>query len=377
MAEAQDGQERTEQATPKRREEARKKGDVARSRDLCTTVALMAAATSFWVFGGAAGDGLSRVMARFLGLEREVIFNPGILPGLLIEAMIQMLRIMGPFFAVALVAALLSPGLVGGWIFSTELLCFKWERLNPMQGFRRILGPKGAVEMGKTLIKLILVAMAAVLVIRIEMPTLLGLGNGSLEGDLAAAFQVMGRTFLWLCAATLLAGALDAPLQLWEHSKRLHMSRQEIREEHKDTEGKPEVRSRIRRLQQELATRRMMQEVPKADVIVTNPTRYAVAFRYDQKMMPAPKVVAKGVDEIAAKIRDVAAEHRVPILTAPPLARAIYHSTKLNQEIPAGLYVAVAQVLAYVFQLRSRKNGDKTPPVPKDLPIPEEFKRDL
>jgi flagellar biosynthetic protein FlhB len=376
MAENADGQERTEEATPKRREEARKKGDVARSRDLNTAALLMAASSGLLALGGGAGEGLQATMRHFLSLDRDLLFDPGAVPGLVTQAIIQMIKILAPFLALAVIAACVAPLLLGGWVFSTEAFHFKFDRLNPLQGIKRVIGLKGLAEMGKTLVKVLVIAAVAVMVARTKMPAVLGLGHGSPQGDLAAAFDVMGWSFLWFCAATILLGALDAPLQLWEHSKRLRMTREEIRQELKDSEGKPEVRARIRRLQQEMANRRMMQEVPKADVIVTNPTHYAVALRYNQGSMAAPRVVAKGVDEIAARIRELGGEHRIPLLSMPPLARAIYHSTQLNHEIPAGLYVAVAQVLAYVYQLRSRPVHGSPPPPPKDVPIPDEFRRE-
>jgi flagellar biosynthetic protein FlhB len=198
----------------------------------------------------------------------------------------------------------------------------------------------------------------------------------SVEGGLAAAARIILWSFLVISLGTILIAAIDVPFQLWQHSRQLRMTRQEVRDEMKESEGKPEVKQQIRRLQRELAQRRMMQEVPKADVIVTNPTHFAVALRYDAGKMRAPRVVAKGADLIARHIREVGAEHRVPVFEAAPLARALFYSTELDQEIPEGLYLAVAQVLAYVLQLRDPRAG-AAPTPPGDLPIPPDLRRDL
>jgi flagellar biosynthetic protein FlhB len=197
----------------------------------------------------------------------------------------------------------------------------------------------------------------------------------SVEGGLTTAAHLIIWSFLMISLGTILIAAIDVPFQLWQHSRQLRMTRQEVRDEMKESEGRPEVKQQIRRLQRELAQRRMMQEVPKADVIVTNPTHFAVALRYDAGKMRAPRVVAKGADLIARNIRTIGAEHRVPVFEAPPLARALFYGAELDQEIPEGLYLAVAQVLAYVMQLRDPRPGAMPTP-PGDLPIPPELRRD-
>jgi flagellar biosynthetic protein FlhB len=200
-------------------------------------------------------------------------------------------------------------------------------------------------------------------------------GRGDLHGSLRHVAELVAWTFLIVSSATILIVLVDVPQQLWQHSKKLKMTREQIKQEHKDTEGMPELKSKIRQKQQEMAQRRMMEEVPKADVIVTNPTHYSVALKYDTESQGAPKVVAKGADEVAFRIREIGQNNDVPILETPPLARALYYSTKINQEIPAGLYKSVAQVLAYVFQIKANPKATDIKPVPEELPIPDELKR--
>jgi flagellar biosynthetic protein FlhB len=281
-----------------------------------------------------------------------------------------------PFLTLLLVAALVSPLVLGGWTLSSESVAFKPERLNPVQGLRRLISLNGLAELAKALAKFVVLAGATGLFLWSEMDRLLHLGRQPLAPALADAADILGSAFLVLCGALVLIAAVDVPYQFWQHRYRLRMSRQELKEEYKETEGKPEVKSRIRNLQREIARRRMMQEVPKADVVVTNPTHYAVALRYVAETMTAPRLVAKGADLVALRIRDLAAEHGVPVIGAPPLARALYNNTRLNQEIPAGLYLAVAQVLAYVFALqRYRTHGGQAPAPPADLPVPDELAR--
>ena len=209
---------------------------------------------------------------------------------------------------------------------------------------------------------------------RKSLGEILGLGYESLVAGTAHAGHLCINTFIALSASMLVIAAVDVPFQLWDHARQLRMSKQDVREESKDLEGRPEIKGRIRNMQREMARRRMMDEVPKADVVVTNPTHYAVALRYQQDKMSAPRVVAMGADLVAANIRAKAQEHGVTLLEAPPLARALFFNAELDKEIPAGLYLAVAQVLAYVYQLKAaRKYGGITPQAPKDLPVPDEL----
>jgi flagellar biosynthetic protein FlhB len=375
MAEKDEGQERTEQATARRREEAKNKGQVPRSRDLSTMCLLMATAVGLVAYGGHIGTGLQALFIRRLSIARADVFDTTRMTRDLMGAIVDACWLIAPFLALTAIVAVLAPLLAGGWVFSSKLIAPTWSRLNPLTGLVRLFGVHGFVEALKSLLKFALLAGVCYLVIRRQLPDLLALGQATPHAGLRRSLELMGQALLIFSGVTVLIAAIDVPYQLWSHGRKLKMSRQEIREELRDQEGKPEVKAKIRRMQQEAARRRMMQEVPKADVIVTNPEHYAVALRYDASRMTAPKLVAKGADEMAAKIREVAIAHNVPMLTAPPLARAIYFNTKLNDEIPAGLYLAVAQVLAYVMRLKQRAAHSDDASL-HDLPIPEELRRD-
>ncbi len=373
----EEGQERTEPATPKRLREARERGQVVRSRELNTTAVLLASAGALLLLGGGMVEGLRALLRHGLAFDRARIFDNAALGVALERGALEALVTAAPLLAVTVIASLLAPMALGGWSFSTRAFSFQWDRLDPIKGLGRVFAWRGLIELVKALAKFSLVAVAAIVVIWNLSGPMLGLGNEPLERALAHAAHLVGWSFLVLSLAMLVIAAADVPFQLWDYARQLRMTRQELKDEHKETEGRPEVRSRIRGLQRELARRRMMAEVPKADVIVTNPTHYAVALRYEEGRMAAPLVIAKGRDLIAMQIRQVGAASRVPQMSAPPLARALYHSTELNRPIPAGLYLAVAQVLAYVYQLRrARSEGGAAPLPPKDLPIPAELKRD-
>lgn len=377
MAEMESAQERTERASPRRRQEARTKGQIPRSRELTTALVLLTSAGGMLLLGGRMIRGLQDVFRHGLHIERAKIFHESSLIEALGGITFDAMMVIAPFLLLITLVALLVPLGIGGWVFSPQAFAFNSSRLNPVTGMGRIFAWRGLVEMLKAFAKFALVAACAGWLLWDLSPRLLGLATEPLTQGLKHSGQLLGWSFMGVSAITLLIAAVDVPFQMWDYGRQLRMSRQEIREEMKETDGRPEVKSRIRRLQQEMARRRMMDEVPKADVIITNPTHYAVALRYDQARMRAPIVVAKGADLISARIRRLGAEFRVPTLSAPPLARALYYSTDLNHEVPAGLYLAVAKVLAYVYQLRQGfKPGGHAPPAPEDLPIPPELRKD-
>ncbi|WP_405239186.1 flagellar biosynthesis protein FlhB [Lentisalinibacter orientalis] len=345
-------QEKTEQATPKRREDARKKGDVARSKELTTTGVMLCGSAALAVLAGPIGGGIVDGFTGALVTERAKIMDAGYGPQALAEAGVAAVGALAPFFLVVVAAALLSSVALGGWAFSVEAIAFKGERLSVIKGVKRIFSMKSLNELLKAVAKFAVVATAAVIWLWLSADRLLGLGTQTPGAALGGAAELLVQSLIILSASLLLIAAVDVPFQLWDHAKKLRMTRQEVRDEQKDTEGRPEVRQRIRQLQQEVATRRMMEAVPEAAVIITNPTHYAVALAWDSGRMSAPRVVAKGRDLIAARIRALGEQHDVPLFSAPPLARALYASTRIGQEIPAALYTAVAQVLAYIFQLR-------------------------
>lgn len=372
MAENQTGQERTEEATPKKREDSRKKGDIPRSRELTTAMILFGAIAGFSMNADHFFSGLLDVLRQNFSLSRADIFDPMHTYYASIDAGLTALTAMTPIFIIITIIALIAPAAVGGWSFDATASVPKFSKLDPIKGLSKVFGMRGIVEMLKSLAKFVLILGFALFALYLRFDDVQRLGLNGAGPALAESAGLIVYIFIFSAAATVLVAAVDVPYQIWEYGRKLKMTRQELKDESKQQDGSPELRSRIRSMQQELANRRMMEEVPRADVIVTNPTHYAVALRFDSATMAAPRVVAKGADEVAMRIRDVARNAGVPVLSAPPLARSIFHTTKLNREIPAGLYVAVAQVLAYVFQVRrkDRKAGDAAF---DDLPIPPDL----
>ena len=371
--ENEDGQEKTEDATPKRLEEAREKGQVPRSKELTSMAMLLMAALSMALLGRHMVEQLGQIMHQGLVIERAKAFDHFAVIELFGTALGQAMLLLLPFLLVMLVTAFAAPVALGGWSFSTEALAFKPDKLNPLQGMKRIFAVRGVVEMVKSLAKFLLIGSIGAGLLWHYLPELMGLGRESVEAGLAHTGSILSKSFIVLSASLLLIAAIDVPYQLWDHAKNMKMTRQEVRDENKNTEGKPEVKSRIRQMQRDIAQRRMMEAIPKADVVITNPTHYAVALRYNAGKMSAPIVVAKGVELVASQIRTVAVANKVPLYEAPPLARALYYSTELNHEVPAGLYLAVAQILAYVFQLKASVHGGPVPHRPGPVEVPDEF----
>lgn len=370
MAETGDKEDRTEQATAKREQDARDQGQIARSRELSTMFLLFGGGAALYLSGGSLMNELAAAMTSNLSLPRAIIFNELAGPQRLTEVVIHALVALAPLFLAAMVVSLVAPLALGGWVLSADAFAPKFSRLNPVKGLGRVFGTKGFFEMLKALAKFVLIMLLLTVALKREQSALLALGRGDIVVSLAATGRILFEVFCIVSAATVVLAFIDVPLQLWEHTRQLRMSKQELRDESKETDGSPEMKGRIRAMQQEVARRRMMEQIPTADVIVTNPEHYAVALRFDPATMRAPVLVAKGVDEVARNIRVVAAAHAIQTVEAPPLARAIYHTTKINREIPAGLYVAVARVLAYVFQLRA---GARDLAQPVDLPIPQDM----
>ena len=371
MAEEQTGQERTEQPTERRLQEARKKGQVPRSRELNTMLSLLFASIALLLLGGGISRSIMRISADGFSVSREMAFDASQLPFQFMYMASQTLLALSPFMAVMLVAALAGPLLMGGWSFSLETISFKVEKLNPIKGLARIFSLKGLVELVKALAKFVLLLGAAILVFFTIDQQLLSLTSMSPKAAGVEAVTVLVQVLLILSATTILIVALDVPFELWNHQKQLRMTKQEIKDEMKETDGNPQVKQRIRTVQRQLAESRMMEDVKTADVVITNPTHYAVALQYLDRPGSAPRVVAKGKDLTALRIRSIATEHDIPLFEAPPLARALYRSTEIGHEIPHILYMAVARVLAYVFQLKNAAPTDYVPK-PDDFDIPVE-----
>lgn len=366
---ADSAEEKTLPATEKRKREARERGQLPRSRELSTAVVMGAGAALLVAWGSALGGRTLAFMQEGLRFDAAALADPARMPAAIGGALRSGLMIAAPVMLATFFAALIAPMLIGGWNLSSKALQPDFSRLNPVTGFGRMFSTNSLVELAKSIAKFLIVGLVAGISWWGSRGELLGLGVEPSTQAIGHGLGLVASTFVWMCAALGLIAAIDVPWQLWSYAKQMKMSRQEIKQEYKQSEGSPEVKGRIRRLQAELSQRRMMEKVPTADVIVTNPTHYAVALKYTAGKNRAPVVVAKGVDTVAAAIRELAAEHRITLVEAPPLARALYRGCDLEEEIPAQLYAAVAQVLTYVFQLRAWRGGDR-PLLPKVGDVP-------
>jgi flagellar biosynthetic protein FlhB len=373
MAENENGQDQTEQPTQKRLDEARSSGQVPRSRDLTTAAVVLIAGIGIRVAGGGMANGFAGLMKSGLTLSRDQVLDENLLLPDLVALGARALEAAAPILGLTLAAALLSPLAIGGWNLSFQALAPNFTRLDPIAGLKRLFTMRGVIELLKAYAKFLLIGVVAIFFLRAKTGELLGLGSEELNAAIGHSVRLVGDALLVLSGALVLIAGIDVPLTLSQYSKQLRMSRQEVKQEMRESDGSPELKGRIRRMQQDAARRRMLQEVPKADVVITNPTHYSVALRYDEARMRAPVVVAKGADEVAANIRRIAAEHKVPVFEAPPLARVLFRDVDLNAEVPSTLYVAVAQVLTYVLQLRSAaRHGAVRPTLPKIDPSIEE-----
>ncbi|MBN9358505.1 flagellar biosynthesis protein FlhB [Herbaspirillum huttiense] len=373
MAEDSD-MERTEPATGKRIERAREQGDVPRSRELATTLMLLVGGSCVWLFSGPVVTALDRIMVATLTFERAAAFDPALLFDMLSAHMLDVAVSMIPLAFLMTLAAMAAPLMLGGWLFNVDSLAPKFSKLNPISGFANMFSINSLVELGKAVLKTLLVGTVAWIAIRSQLDAVMGLGVESLKTAGSHAAQLLWISFITMVSALILIAALDVPYQIWNYGRKLRMTREEVKQEHKESEGDPHIKGKIRAMQRAMARRRMMAEVPTADVVVTNPTHFAVALKYTEGKMGAPKVVAKGADDVAAKIRELAREHKVPLLEAPPLARALHAHTEIGDEIPEALYTAVAEVLAYVFQLRTfGQFGGNRPVEPTELNVPKDL----
>ncbi|WP_136416144.1 flagellar biosynthesis protein FlhB [Herbaspirillum sp. ST 5-3] len=366
--------ERTEPASPRRLEQAREEGDVPRSRELATCTVLLAAGLGFWFTGEGLIRRLNHMLASGLSFDREQAFDFNLLLMRLGFSLGDVVIGLAPLAGILVLVALGSPLLIGGWLFTTKSLQPNFSRMNPLSGLGNMFSVRALVELLKAIGKTILVGTVAWLVVSSQIESMLALSVEPLASGSAHLAHLLLTSFISIVASLVVIALIDAPYQMWQYANKLKMTREEVRQEAKESDGDPQVKARIRQMQREMAKRRMMSEVPNADVVVTNPTHYAVALKYTEGKMRAPTVIAKGADEVAAKIREIAAEHKVALLEAPPLARALYRHTELGDEIPAALYTAVAEVLAYVFQLRAySKHGGVRPAKPDQLDVPPEL----
>lgn len=378
MAESESGQDKTEEPTEKKKKDAREKGEIARSKELNTLAVMLAGAGGLLIYGGGLAQDLLEVMRLNFSLPREVLLSPGAMGQYLLHSGKIAIIAVQPVLITLLLAALIGPISLGGWLFAGSSLAPKFSRMNPANGIKRMFSSTAVIELLKALAKFLLILFVALTVLKSDIDDLLRIAHEPLEQAIIHSVQLVGWSTLWMACGLILIAAVDVPVQLYQSHKKLMMTKQEIRDEHKDQEGRPEVKQRIRQLQREMSQRRMMAAIPDADVVITNPTHYAVALKYDPDKGGAPMLIAKGSDFLALKIREIAVSNNVLLLESPALARSIYYSTELDQEIPGGLYLAVAQVLAYVYQIRQFRAGKGKRPEPfkDDVPIPEDLRRD-
>jgi flagellar biosynthesis protein FlhB len=373
---ADESTEKTEQPTPKKLQDAAEKGQIARSKDLGTAFVLIGSAAAILVFGKMLAMAVLDVGQRMLQLNPKDIFETNSMFTAWGAVGERLAPPLAGIFLIILLAAFIGNTLLGGFNFSWQAAGPKLSKMDPMKGFKRMFGLQALVELLKSILKVIVVVGIAYLLLKMYFFDIMALSLMSEPNNIESALYFLAWLFLGLCASVSVIAAVDAPYQKWNHIKQLKMSLQEIKDEHKNSEGDPQIKARIRRTQMQMSMKRMMQEVPKADVIVTNPTHYAVALKYDQGKFRAPVVVAKGVDEVAMHIRKIGNEHKVPVIESPGLARSIFYTTQLDHPIPEQLFAAVAQVLAYVYQLKMYKKGKGSRPksLAKELPIPDDYR---
>jgi flagellar biosynthetic protein FlhB len=353
MAESEQGGERTEEPSQRRLEQARERGQVPRSRELTNFATMIGGSAALVAVGGTLVGRMSQIMHNSLTIDPRRLESTDSMTASLGEAVMSGLMGMLPIFGTLIALVLLAAVVLGGWNFSPTALMPDFSRMSPLSGLKRLFGFHGLSELGKALLKCLVVGGVCSGIIYRLFPDVMALGHMAPRAAITHGAALLAWAFVWLCASLAVIAMIDVPLQLFQYNHSLKMTRQELKDEAKESDGRPETKQRIRQLQQTMARRRMMHKIPTADVVIVNPTHFAVALKYDPKNMRAPRVLAKGVDLVAANIRRIAEEHRVPVFEAPKLARALYKSTDLNREIPAGLYVAVAQVLSYVFRIRT------------------------
>jgi len=378
MAENENGQDKTEDPTDKRKKDSREKGEIARSKELNTVAIMIVGAGGLLAFGGSMAEMMMQLMRDNFTISREAIMDERSMGIMLMASGKAAVLSLQPLLIALMLASIIGPISLGGWLFAAGSLAPKFSRMNPAAGLKRMFSAKALIELLKSLAKFLIVLAVAIVVLMKDKDDLVSIAHEPIEMAVIHSLQLVGWSTLWMAFGLIIIAAVDAPVQLWEAHKKLLMTKQEVRDEHKDNEGRPEVKQRIRQLQRDMSQRRMMSAIPEADVIITNPTHYAVALKYDADKGGAPMLLAKGSDFMALKIREIGGQHGILLLESPALARSIYYSTELDQEIPAGLYLAVAQVLAYVYQIRQYHagRGKRPNPLGDNLPIPPDLRRD-
>jgi len=376
MSERDDSQERTEQATARKKQQSQEQGLAARSKDFNTLLVLLCSGLCFLSMGHSSVHKIMGLFQANLAVDPKLLIDNSGMFLALKTAIFSAVNVLMPFLILIILVCIVGPLIIGGWSFSWDNVSLNFERLNPVKGLLKIFSLKNLFELVKSIFKIILVVLTMALIAYLFIKKIVYSSFAETSVGIHFSCEILMWSFMLLVGALFVITLFDVPFQLWSYQQELKMTKQEVKDEYKDTEGKPEVKSRLARLQRELLKRRFAIEVPKADVIITNPTHYAVALKYDQKSMKAPKVLAKGVDLMAQRIMEIADSHKVPRVSLPPLARSIYFHTEIGDEIPSELYVSVAQVLAYVHQLKLYKRGKlKKPKLPVNVEIPPDMVR--
>jgi flagellar biosynthesis protein FlhB len=368
--------ERTEPASSRRIEQAREEGNVPQSRELTAFMVLAAGTGALWVLGDWFAGRTTRLLSEGLRFDRRDAFEVEQMALTAAHLSSEALVTLAPLFVLTIIAAILAPAAVGGFVFSAKALQFDFGRMNPIKGIGRMFSWQSVAELTKALLKALLIGSIIYWVVRNKQGELFALISQPVEMGLAAFVKLLLNALMAVVAGVAVIALIDVPFQLWQYYDRLKMTREEVRQEHKEMEGDPQLKARIRSQQREIARRRMMSEVPKADVVVTNPTHFAVALKYEPGRMAAPQIVAKGMNMVAARIRELATENNVPVIEAPPLARALHRHAELGEGVPQGLYTAVAEVMAYVYQLNefARSGGAMLPPtMPSAFDVPSDL----
>ncbi len=376
MAEQDTSQEKTEEATPQKLERSRKEGEAPRSRELATTALLIVGAGSLLLLGGGISTALLEVARNSFSFDYSALDSHEQAITLLTESWWTVFGAVVPVLMALSVAGIASSIALGGFILSAKAFTPKASRMSPAAGLKRMFSMKALIELMKSIAKVLVIAVPAIVFLTAGAADTLGLAQQSQASAILDSIRAVGIALLVLALCTIVIAAIDIPIQIVQFSKKLKMTMQEVKDEMKDTEGRPEVKGRRRQVAQEISQRRMLDAVPDADLVIVNPEHYAVALAYSAETMAAPVVLAKGVDHMAMRIRNAATAADIPLVEIPPLARSIYYHTEIGDAIPAGLYVAVAQVLAYVYQLKQYAAGKARRPVlAKDMPIPDELRK--
>lgn len=366
--------EKTESPSSRRIEQAREEGQVPQSRELMAFLVMASAVAGLWTMSSWFSQRASGIVRHGLSFGRDAGFDTAAMTNVFYDLSVAALTLAAPIFLLTIAAALLTPFLLGGMVFSPKALALNFGRMDPIAGFKRMFSMHSVGELVKAILKALLIGGIIWWIVRHEQDQLFALISQPLD----SALNNFARMLLFAAAALVgglaIIAAIDVPFQLWQYYAKLRMTKEEVRQEYKEMEGDPQLKARIRSQQREMARNRMMAEVPKADVVVTNPTHFSVALKYDSANMGAPQVVAKGMNLVAAKIRELAEEHSVPVVEVPPLARALYRHAEIGDQIPSTLYTAVAEVMAYVYQLQQfvTSSGKMLPPaLPTAIAVPE------